>query len=289
MGSMFAVLIFSLTAEDNEHEMVRKPFIPQIGRMMIAVPHIIKSLIAEFFGTMYLVMAVALTVNGNGGALAIGLTLMVMIYTFGHVSGAHFNPAVTVAIFARGNHNIEILDAIGYIMAQTVGGFLGAGIAKDALEHFGYSNNINYPSLNSGAGEISGLIVEILGTFTLASVVLNVATTKSQAHNSFFGGAIGLTVTAWAYVGGPISGGAFNPAVGLCTTAVAEELDDLWLYILGPLVGGILAGLVFRFTAPPSEWGDSEVSRPMAKSADDPSSSSEKGVAMTENAVASMT
>ena len=139
----------------------------------------------------------------NGGVLAIGS--MVMIYTFGHVSGAHFNPAVTVAIFARGNHNIEILDAIGYIMAQTVGGFLGAGIAKDALEHFGISN-INYPLKQRRWRDIR-LIVEILG---IHSVVLNVATTKSQAHNSFFGGAIGLTVTAWAYVGGPISGGAFN-------------------------------------------------------------------------------
>ena len=285
---MFAVLIFSLTAEDDEHEMVRKPFVPQIGRMMIAVPHIIKSLLAEFIGTMYLVMAVALSVGGNGGALAIGMQLMVMIYTFGHVSGAHFNPAVTAAIFARGNHNIEFLDAFGYIMAQIVGGFLGAGIAKDCLEkNVDGSPNINYPKLNSGAGEISGLVVEIMGTFVLATVVLNVATTKSQAHNSFFGGAIGLTVTAWAYVGGPISGGAFNPAVGLCTTAVAEKLDDLWLYIVGPLVGGVLAGLLFRFTAPPSEWDDSEMSRPKPNSADN-ASSAERGVAMTENVIAGM-
>ena len=286
MGAMFAVLIFSLTAEDNEHEMVREPFIPQIGKMMIAVPHIAKSLVAEFLGTMYLVMAVALSVNGNGGALAIGLQLMIMIYIFGHVSGAHFNPAVTAAVLVRGNHNIELLDAVGYIISQIVGGFLGAGIAKDALkENVDGSPNINYPFLNSNAGAISGLVVEIMGTFVLASVVLNVATTKSQAHNSFFGGAIGLTVTAWAYVGAGISGGAFNPAVGLCTTAVAEKMDDLWLYIVGPLLGGVLAGLVFRFTAPPSEWDSSP--RPMANSADN-ASSAEKGVAMTENAVADM-
>jgi len=199
MGAMFAVLIFSLTAEDDEHEMVRKPFIPQIGQLMIAVPHVVKSLIAEFFGTMFLVMAVALSVAGAGGAIAIGLSLTVMIYTFGHVSGAHFNPAVTAAIFARGNHNIEILDAFGYMISQILGGFMGAGIAKDALEYYhNGTQSINYPKLAGGAGEFTGLIVEILGTFTLASVVLNVATTKAQAHNSHFGAAIGLTVTAWA-------------------------------------------------------------------------------------------
>ena len=286
MGAMFAVLIFSLTAEDNEHEMVREPFIPQIGKMMIAVPHIVKSLVAEFLGTMYLVMAVALSVNGNGGALAIGLQLMIMIYIFGHVSGAHFNPAVTAAVLVRGNHNIELLDAFGYIIAQIVGGFLGAGIAKGALEkNVQGSPNINYPALNSGAGEFSGLVVEIMGTFVLATVVLNVATTKSQAHNSFFGGAIGLTVTAWAYVGGPISGGAFNPAVGLCTTAVAEN----WM-IYGFIVAhsSVVFLLVCSFVfAPPSEWDDSEMSRPKPTSADN-ASSAERGVAMTENVIAGM-
>ena len=111
-----------------------------------------------------------------------------------------------------------------------------------------------YPSVNPHVNSGLAVLTELLYTFALASVVLNVATTKAQENNSFFGLAIGFTITAAAIAAGPISGGAFNPAVGTALPAVHGVANDIWVYWLGPMAGGALAGAVFRLTARPEEF-----------------------------------
>lgn len=200
-----------------------------------------RNLITEFIGTMFLCLVVAL--NGNAGIanlLAIGSILMVMVYAGGHISGAHYNPAVTLAILIRGR--IKMNDAIGYWLAQIAGGVVGALIAKMVFETSG-----DGAGAVGNLGSTAALVAEILGTFALAYVVLNVATAKANAGNSYFGLAIGFTVLACGYILGGYSGGAFNPAV-----AIAQSVGgffawgDIWIYLLGCFGGAALAAIVFK-------------------------------------------
>ena len=175
---------------------------------------------------------------------------MVMIYALGHVSGAHFNPAVTLAVFVRGGGKIDLGSAAVYVLSQLAGGFVGgATVAFVPL-----SATPGYPAPGLGTSSAAALVVEVLYTFALCTVVLNVATTKAQENNSFFGLAIGATVCASAFAGGGISGGAFNPAVGTALPFIAGELGSIWLYWVGPLTGGALAGALFHVTASADEF-----------------------------------
>jgi aquaporin Z len=202
-----------------------------------------KKYIVEFIGTFFLVLAVVCAVNGLGdnsfmAPIAIGSALMVMIYAGGHISGAHYNPAVSIAVLIRGK--MDSKDFAPYIIAQILGGSLAALIASKV---FGFTGT---------AGSLAvapALLAEILGTFALAYVILNVATTKSNEGNSFYGLAIGFTVTAMAYTLGGISGGAFNPAVAIgITLAEMAVWGDIWIYLLGTVAGGVLAAIVFGIT-----------------------------------------
>lgn len=216
----------------------------------------VKKCAVESMGTFYLCSTIALAapLAGNFTPLAIGLSLMVMIYAFGHISGAHFNPAVTLAVFLRGG--TDYLTAICYVLAQLVGAFVAAILQRIVIESiFDDDTTSGYPAIPDNVGQGLALVVEIVYTFALAIVVLNVASLKSQADkpNHFYGLAIGMTVTMAAYAGGAISGGAFNPAVGTALPAIHGEGDDIWVYWLGPCLGAAAAAGFFRLTVDATE------------------------------------
>jgi aquaporin Z len=199
----------------------------------------------EFIGTFFLVLTIGLTVLAGSifAPLAIGASLMIMVYMGGHISGAHYNPAVSTALLIRGK--LAARDLVPYVLVQ-IAGAIAAGIAVWAITGRTFA-----PAPGPGVTATAALLVEVLYTFSLALVVLNVATAAATAGNSFYGLAIGFAVVVGAFAGGPISGGAFNPAVGIGPTIVNAMLGtgtfiNLWLYIVGPLVGGVLAALVFR-------------------------------------------
>jgi aquaporin Z len=195
----------------------------------------------ELIGTFFLVFTVgAAVIAGSALApLAIGSVLMVMIYAGGHVSGGHYNPAVTVAALVRGR--IGVRDAAGYWVAQLAGGLIAA-VAVGGVLHRAQAR----PMTLSGHTLVAALVVELLFTFALCYVVLNVATSRSQPDNSFYGLAIGFTVVAGAFAVGGISGAAFNPAVALGGAALGLfAWSTLWAYVVVQLVAGVVAGVAF--------------------------------------------
>jgi aquaporin Z len=210
-----------------------------------------RNLVTEFIGTFFLVFTVCLTVTGEVpmAPLAIGCSLMVMVYMGGHISGGHYNPAVSLAVLLRGKMSGK--DFIPYVVAQVLGAIVAAYLSSVI---FGRTIPIA-PSAN--ASVVAALLVEILFTFALALVVLNVATHPDVKGNSFYGLAIGFTIVVAAFAGGGISGGAFNPAVGTGITVVHALLGggsfaSWWLYLVGPFVGGALAAVVYKIQEVPS-------------------------------------
>ena len=209
-----------------------------------------RNLVTEFIGTFFLVFTVCLTVTGEVpmAPLAIGCSLMIMVYMGGHISGAHYNPAVSLALLLRGK--MPGKDFIPYVVAQVLGAIVAAYLSSLI---FGRTIPIA-PSAN--ASVVAALLVEILFTFALALVVLNVATHPDVKGNSFYGLAIGFTIVVAAFAGGGISGGAFNPAVGTGITVVHALLGggsfaSWWLYLVGPFVGGALAAVVYKIQEVP--------------------------------------
>lgn len=202
-----------------------------------------KKYITEFIGTFFLVLTIGLVVNGGAGDMApvaIGAALMVMVYAGGHISGAHYNPAVTLAVLIRGRINLG--DALTYMGSQLAGAFLAALTVKYMI------GDAKMPvAAMANPDAIKALIAEAIGTFGLAYVVLNVATAKTNAGNSFYGIAIGFTVTAMAYAFGAFSGGAFNPAVAVGISFMKMAAwPDIWIYLAGCFGGAILAALIFK-------------------------------------------
>jgi aquaporin Z len=205
-----------------------------------------KKYTTEFIGTFFLVFTVGLTVIGGKGdfaPLAIGASLMVMIFAGGHISGGHYNPAVTLAVLIRGK--ITIRDAFPYLVAQLAAG----SIASVAVSYL-LKDKVPLEATQM-ADTSKALLAEFLGTFALAYVVLNVATSRGTAGNSFYGLAIGLTVTCMAYGLGGISGGAFNPAVAFGVTLLKlAAWNNIWVYLVGCFGGAAMAALVFRICNP---------------------------------------
>ena len=201
-----------------------------------------KNYITEFIGTFFLVLAIGLT----GNPLAIGGMLMVMVYMGGHISGAHYNPAVSIAMIFRGL--LTIKEAVNYILSQVAGAFLAAIF----VQWVGGSTMQILP--NGSASVMQILAVESIFTFALVLVILNVATNPKTEGNSYYGLAIGFTVMAAAYAGGRISGGAYNPAVGTGPILVdvimgdGNTLSNLWYYLVGPIIGAVLAAYAYKFT-----------------------------------------
>jgi aquaporin Z len=200
--------------------------------------------VTEFIGTFFLVLTIGCTViPGAPGVIppiAIGAALMVMVFAGGHVSAAHYNPAVTLAVFIRGKCAPK--DVVPYMIAQILGAAVAA-LACGVLVGYGKPMEIkNVPA---------ALLAEFLFTFALCYVVLNTATAKGNAGNSFYGLAIGMTVMTGAFAVGGISGGAFNPAVAV--GAIVMKLinaNDAWIHLSADIVGGAVAGIVFKIINP---------------------------------------
>lgn len=201
--------------------------------------------LTEFIGTFFLVLVIATSVRSGAplAPVAIGLVLAAMIFAGGHVSGAHYNPAVTLAVWIRGG--ITAREVPGYVAAQVAG-----GVAAGAVATFLVDTAPAQPFTTTGKVAVA-LTAELLVTFALAYVVLNVATSSDHAGNSFYGLAIGGTVLAGAVAVGGVSGGVFNPAVAFGVAGAGlVSWSSLWLYLVADLAGGALAAIAFRVLNP---------------------------------------
>ena len=216
------------------------------GRWMMG-EGVLRKLVAEFIGTFMLVfvgcgaIAVDATTGGVVGhvgvSLAFGLVVMVMIYATGHISGAHFNPAVTLAFAAVSRFSWRQVP--GYILSQVGGALCAAGVLSVVFVEGG--------TLGSTAPSVAltaTFIVEILLSFALMFVIIAVAT-DSRAEGQMAGLAIGGTVATAALFGGPLTGASMNPARSLGPALVASDLSDLWIYLTAPCVGTVAAALVY--------------------------------------------
>jgi aquaporin Z len=209
----------------------------------------------EFIGTFFLVFTICTAVQSGSSLapLAIGLVLAAMVFAGGHISGAHYNPAVTVAVWIRGR--LASREVLPYMAAQVAGAAAAAAMARLVVDQ---------PSVTAfhatGRHLMAAFVAELLVTFALAYVVLNVATSKDHPNNSFYGLAIGFTVLAGAFAVGGVSGGVFNPAVAVGVSAAGlVSWSMIWLYLVANLAGGALAGMAFRALNP----ADLEVPRPV--------------------------
>ena len=202
-------------------------------------------MLTEFIGTFFLVLTIGMTViNGGSGVippLAIGSVLMVMIFAGGHISGGHYNPAVTLGVWLRGK--CEAKDVAPYMIFQIIGALLAASVVK----------------FLKGAPDVAplhlvtlpALLAEFLFTFALVYVVLNVATAKGTSGNSFYGLAIGFTVLAGAFSVGSISGGAFNPAVAVGISVLGlSSWANIWIYLVADFAGAAVAAGAFKALNP---------------------------------------
>jgi aquaporin Z len=206
----------------------------------------LRSYIAEFIGTFFFVLTVCVAaVLGYAGPyapIAIGSVLMVMVFANGHISGAHLNPAVSLAILVRGK--LPGRDFIPYAIAQLLAAVAAATVAYTFKKS-------GTPIDPIATAQFPQWLAEFLFTFALCYVVLNVATAKGNAGNSFYGLAIGFTVLVGAFTLGPVSGGAFNPAIatGLLITGKLPFFN--WItYFIVELFAAACAGLVFNALNP---------------------------------------
>jgi aquaporin Z len=212
-------------------------------------------LLTELVGTFAFLSVIALSQPiGALAPLAIGSALMVVVYMGGHISGGHYNPAVSFGVWLR--RRIDLVTMLAYWVAQLVGAALAF--------IFGYLVSAHTPGIAPGhtATWIQALAVEVVFTGLLVLTMLNVAATKATDGNSFYGLAIGFAVVIGAFAGGPISGGAFNPAVGFGATLgktlfAGGNFDWFWIYVVGGLLGGAIAAGIhagqIRFTETPGQ------------------------------------
>ena len=200
-----------------------------------------KKYFVEFIGTFFLVFTIGNVVVPPGAGLfaplAIGAVLTAMIYAGGHVSGAHYNPAVTFAVWFGGK--MDSRDVFPYMITQIIAG----GVAALAVLFM-------KGGLASSPREISplpALLAEVLFTFALCLVILEVATSKATRGNSYYGIAIGFTVMAGAYAVGGVSGGVFNPAVAVGITVMGiSSPSSIWIYLCANSIGGFFAAAIYK-------------------------------------------
>jgi len=208
-----------------------------------------KKYVAEVIGTFALVFCGtgAIIINQeasgvithSGIAFTFGLIVMVMIYALGPVSGAHLNPAVTIAFTVAKRFSIK--EVIPYILSQTTGAFLASG----TLYLLFPANELLGSTLPAGS-EMQSLVLELILTFFLMLVIINVAT-GSKEQGMFAGLAIGSTVLLEAMFAGPISGASMNPTRSLAPAIVSGHLEHLWIYLSAPIIGAVLAIVVWNF------------------------------------------
>lgn len=185
--------------------------------------------------------------NSLAVALAFGFALLIVASALGHVSGAHVNPAVTIGLAAGRRFPWRYVPV--YVVAQLVGGAVGAlgtwvafGEPGRSVAHLGAT----YPA--TGVGDWRALVVEIMITFILVLVVVAVATDERVAPATTSIG-VGFALAAAVFIGGPVTGGAVNPARALGPMIVAGKFTSFWIYIVGPLIGGVLAALLYKVIA----------------------------------------
>ena len=230
----------------------------------------IAAYLAELIGTFLLVFFVCTVVvlfvsTGEQASFGsdfsvIGLVhaflLFGLIVMFGVVSGGHFNPAVTLAAMAI--RRISALDGVIYMLAQLSGGVLGALLCKALLEDEGRATNYGAATMSGIlGGPMQGAIIEAIGTFCLVLVIL-AAVFSRKSFKEWAPLAIGTTLGFIVMVGGPLTGGSFNPARWFGPALAANEWSDAWIYLVGPIVGALLAAAVFKFVLergglPPTE------------------------------------
>ena len=210
----------------------------------------VQNLIAEFIGTFALIFigAGALAISPENlvaVAFAHGLVIVAFVYAYGHISGTHINPAVTLGLFVAGE--IQWTDAIGYWVVQFAGGIAGALLLKAILP---METDLGVTILTTEAAggtftvtPIQGLFVEIILTFFLVNTILN--TVVSGKVGNFAGLAIGLTLVLCILMGGPLTRASLNPARTLGPAIAAGNYADLWLYFVGPFAGAVLAALLY--------------------------------------------
>ena len=197
----------------------------------------------ELIGTFFLVFTVGMATAAAGALapVAVGAVLMVMVFAGGHVSGGHYNPAVSIAVLLR--RRLAANEWAAYVVVQ----MLAALLAAAAVSVLGYAPKS--PVAVAGDGKV--LLAEFLFTFALCYVVLSVATTKATEGNSFYGLAIGFTVAAGGLAVGSVSGGAFNPAVAIGATVMGVfSWSHIWLYLVANIAGGAAAAYAFLLTQP---------------------------------------
>jgi aquaporin Z len=204
-----------------------------------------KKYLVEFIGMFLFVLTVGMVVIDPGigslAPLAIGSVLMILVYAGGHVSGGHYNPAVTLAVWLRGR--CATADVLPYWISQ----ILGALAASQVVLYLKGNPAVTPQEINL----VPALIAEFIGTFALCYVVLNVATAKATAGNSNYGLAIGFTVMVMAFALGGISGGAFNPAIATGITVMhLEKAANFWVYLVGDFAAAALAAFAFKFINP---------------------------------------
>jgi len=207
--------------------------------------------VTEFIGTFGLVFTVgtAVLTDPQLAPLAIGAVLMVLVYAGGHISGAHYNPAVSFGVFLRGRLPVNEMGM--YWIAQFVAAFLAAWLARFTAN----PATVHTLSISGAHAALAALLAEFVFTFALVYVVLNVATSKDQPNNQFFGLAIGFTVGAGAFAVGAVSNAAFNPAVTFGAMLMGLiNWSDLWIYLIAQALGAAVAAVVFRYLNP----GDAE-------------------------------
>jgi aquaporin Z len=204
-----------------------------------------RKLVVEFIGVFIFVFTVGMVTQKATGAgalapIAIGFVLMVLVFAGGHVSGGHYNPAVSTAVLIRGKMTSN--EWLAYIVAQLIAAVLG-GLLVRAIG--GSESAIPV----AGTGKM--LVAEFMFTFALAYTVLNVATAKGTEGNSFYGLAIGGVIVVGAFAVGGISGGAFNPAIALGASVTGLfQWSHYWIYVVADLIGAAAGASAFLYIQP---------------------------------------
>ncbi len=212
----------------------------------VLTPELSRKLVVEFIGTFFLVFTVAVA----GNPVATGAILIALVYMGGYISGAHFNPAVTLAAYIR--KSISLKDGLAYWVTQIAAGAAAAGV------FYWMAQDYFIPAAGEDIQFATAFVCELLFTFLLASVVLHTSTSDETKGNTYYGAAIGLTVMAAGFAVGRISGGILNPAIALGPVldtgkAISSHTEVLKLFIGAPLLGGLLAGLAYKVILPKSK------------------------------------
>jgi MIP family channel proteins len=211
-------------------------------------PPLNKRLAAEILGTFgFFFIGFTSIAAGAPGPIGFGFGLFLMIAALGHISGGHFNPAVTVGLMVGGRHPTS--ETFQYIVAQLIGGVVAALLAIlifDGVGAFDKANLVNAPGDGVSGGK--AMILELIATALFIMVISAVATDQNAPWNGIQAPIfIGLFIFAAATVFGPLTGGSFNPARSIAPAITAGKFGDLWIYIVGPVVGGALGGAAYKW------------------------------------------